>query len=135
MHENKLTLLIAQLENYVECWKQFYRFLNLARSKNFTAEDEAEFLEVKSVMTQELELILAAIQSGAPDKEEVHAVIASAPSLRYVSELGDGMLRGIENQWHRLFIAWQSILGQLKVRQRLLQSRSFWAKLFGRPPD
>lgn len=132
MQTKKLARLIAQLENYVECWKQFNYFVNLARSKKFTAEDEAQFLETKSVMTQELELILAAIESGAPAKEEVHALLTHAPSLRYVSELGDGTVRGVENQWHRLFIAWQSILGQLKVQQRQLESRSVWSKLAGR---
>ena len=132
MQKNKLAQLIAQLENYVECWKQFCRYLNLARTKKFTAEDDAQFLEIKSVMTQELELIMAAIESGAPAKEDIHGLISAAPSLRYVSEMSDGSWRGLENQWHRIFIAWQSILGQLKVRQRQMQSQSVWGKLTGR---
>lgn len=129
MQTKKLARLIAQLENYVECWKQFNYFVNLARSKNFAAEDEAQFLETKSVMTQELEMILADIESGAPAKDDVHELLTNAPSLRYVSELNDLTLRGIENQWHRLFITWQSILGQLKVRQRQLESRSLWQRI------
>ena len=47
MHNKKLDQLIVQLENYLECWKQFNYFVTLARSKKFTAEDENQFLEVK----------------------------------------------------------------------------------------
>ena len=132
MSNKKLDQLILQMENYLECWKQFNHYLNLARSKKFEAEDESQFLEVKSVITQELELILSAIEAGTPNKQDVHALIASAPSIRYVSEMNEGSLRGLENQWHKLYISWQSLLGQLKVQQRDLESKSMWGSLFGR---
>ncbi len=132
MSNKKLDQLILQMENYLECWKQFNHYLNLARSKKFEAEDESQFLEVKSVITQELELILSAIEAGTPNKQDVHALIASAPSIRYLSEMNEGSLRGLENQWHKLYISWQSLLGQLKVQQRELESKSIWGSLFGR---
>ncbi len=132
MDKKKLDQLILQLESYLECWKQFNHYVSLARSKKFEQEDENQFLEVKSVITQELEMILSSIESGAPSKEDVHALIGNAPSIRFVSELSDGSLRGLENQWHRVYIAWQSILGQLKVQQKVLQSKSGWSRLFGR---
>lgn len=132
MSNKKLDQLILQMENYLECWKQFNHYLNLARSKKFEAEDESQFLEVKSVITQELELILSAIEAGTPNKQDVHALIASAPSIRYMSEMNEGSLRGLENQWHKLYISWQSLLGQLKVQQRDLESKSIWGSLFGR---
>jgi len=28
------------MENYLECWKQFNRYTNLARGKKFSPEDE-----------------------------------------------------------------------------------------------
>lgn len=118
MANKKLDQLILQLENYIEVWKQFNSYIALARSKKFQQEDESQFLEVKSVIAQELEMILAIIESGTPTKEDVHSLIGSAPSIRYMSELPEGSLRAIENQWHKAFIAWQSILGQLKVQQR-----------------
>jgi hypothetical protein len=37
----------------------------------------------------------------------------------------------VENQWHRVYIAWQSLLGQLKVKQQQVESRPFWGALFG----
>ena len=63
------------------------------------------------MIVQELELILASIEVSSPTKEEVHALIGNAPSLRYLSEMNEGALRNIENQWHKIYIGWHSILG------------------------
>ena len=114
----KYDQLTAQMENYLECWKQFNRYTNLARSKKFSPEDEIQFLEVKSVLVQELEIILSSIEVNSPTKDEIHTLIGNAPSLRYLSEMNEGALRNVENQWHKIYIGWHSILGQLKVRQR-----------------
>ena len=118
MQNKKLDQLVDQMENYLECWKQFNGFVNLGRGKKFSLEDDTHFLEVKSVLVQELELILAAVEVASPTKEEIHALVSNAPSLRYLSEMSEGALRNLENQWHRIYIGWHAILGQLKVRQR-----------------
>jgi len=52
MSNTKVHPLIQQTENYLECWKQFNHFINLARSKKFGADDEIHFLEIKSVLVQ-----------------------------------------------------------------------------------
>ena len=117
MSNKKMDSLIQQMENYLECWKQFNYFVNLARTKKFGIEDENQFLEVKSVLIQELELIFAAVEVNSPSKEEVHTLIGNAPSLRFLSEMNEGALRNVENQWHKIYIGWHAILGQLKVRQ------------------
>jgi hypothetical protein len=128
----KLEQLVAQMENYLECWKQFNQFVNLARSKKFSADDENQFLETKSVLVQELEIILASVEVSSPNREEVHTLIGNAPSLRYLSEMNDGALRNVENQWHKIYIGWHSILGQLKVRQREEDSKGAFASLLGK---
>ena len=132
MRNKKVDALIHQMENYSECWKQFSRYLNAARSKHFDQNDETQFLELKSLITQELELILAAVECSSPKKVEVHSLLGSAPSIRYLSELSEGALRGLENQWHKIYIAWQCNLGQLKVQQRQLQSQSILSLLLFR---
>ncbi len=132
MSDKRIEKLILQMENYIECWKQFNHYLNLARTKQFTQEDENQFLEIKSVIAQELEMLLAEFETGSPSKEDIHLLLSSAPSIRFVSELNDNSLRGLENQWHKLFISWQSILGQLKVQQRQAHSRSLWGRISGR---
>ena len=126
----KLENLIAQMENYLECWKQFNQFVNLSRSKKFGADDEDQFLEIKSVLVQELEVILASVEVSSPTKEEVHTLIGNAPSLRYLGEMNEGALRNVENQWHKIYIGWHSILGQLKVRQQEEDTKSPLASLF-----
>jgi len=132
MDRKRLDELIIQIENYLECWKQFNHYLALARTKKFSQEDENQFLEIKSVLAQELEIILSAVECTSPNKEEVHALVGGAPSLRYLSELNDGSLRNLENQWHKIYIGWQSILGQLKVQHRQVESKSVWSNLFGK---
>lgn len=132
MTKPNIDQLILRLESYLECWKQFNAFMGMARAKRFTPEDEAQFLEIKSVITQELELILSSIDCGPISREDVHTLMASAPSLRFLSEVGEGPLRNVENQWHKLFIGLQSILGQLKVKQSQLESKSIMKAWFGR---
>src|SRR5215471_13746454 len=130
MRNNKMDNLIGQMENYLECMKQFNHSVNLARAKKFSPEDDSHFLEIKSIIVQELELILSAVEVASPTKDEIHALVGNAPSLRYLSEMSEGALRNLENQWHKIYIGWHAILGQLKVRQRTEQTRSTLASLF-----
>ena len=130
MQQKQMHQLLQQLENYTECWKQFNHFINLARAHKFDAEEEVQFMEVKTVIVQQLELILASIAEGTPSKEEVLTLISGAPSLRYLSELNDAALRGVESQWHKIYIGWHSVVGQLKVAQRAGESRSMLGSLF-----
>ncbi|HVM51081.1 MAG TPA: hypothetical protein VMU04_23835 [Candidatus Acidoferrum sp.] len=132
MAARQLDQLVDQVENYVECWKQFNQFITLARGKKFGPEDENQFLETKSVLIQQLELILAAVELTSPTRDEIHAVVGEAPSLRYLSELNEGALRNIETQWHKIYISWHSILGQLKVRQHDENARSGLGSMFGK---
>ncbi len=132
MRDKKLDQLVDQMENYLECWKQFNQCLALARAKKFSPEEDNQFLEIKSVLVQELELILATIEVSSPTKEEIHSLVGSAPSLRYLSELSEGALRNLENQWHKIYIGWYAILGQLKVRQRAEESKGGLAAMFGK---
>ena len=130
MTAKELSQLVAQIETHIECWKQFNLFVNTARTKKYGLPDENHFLELKSVIVQELEMIYAAIEITSPSKEEIHALIGNAPSLRYLSEMSEGSLRGIESQWHKIYIGWHSILGQLKVKQRTEEAKAFflWKK-------
>jgi len=128
MSKPNIEQLILRMESYLECWKQFNSFMNLARTKKFTQEDENQFLEIKSVITQELELILSTMDCGPISREDVHSLISAGPSLRFLSEMNDNSLRNVENQWHKLFIGWQSILGQLKVKQGQMESKGWFGR-------
>jgi hypothetical protein len=126
MTAKELNQLVAHIETHIECWKQFNSFIDLARAKKFSAPDENHFLEIKSIIVQELETIFAGVEIVSPSREEIHALIGNAPSLRHLSELNEGAVRGLESQWHKIYIAWHSIVGQLKVTQRTEEGKNFW---------
>ena len=126
MSKSNVEQLILRMESYLECWKQFNTFMTMARSKKFGQEDENQFLEIKNVITQELELILSSIDCGPITREDVHSLISSGPSIRFLSEMNENALRAVETHWHKLFIGLQSILGQLKVKQQQSQSKSWF---------
>jgi len=126
MTPKDINQLVTQIETHIECWKQFNHFISLARAKKFGPADDNHFLEIKSIIVQELELIFASIEVQSPTREEIHGLITNAPSLRYLSEMGEGALRGLETQWHKIYIGWHAILGQLKVKQRAGENKTFW---------
>jgi hypothetical protein len=126
MTPKEINQLVTQIETHIECWKQFNHFINLARTKKFGPTDENHFLEMKSIIVQEIELIFAAIEVAVPSREEIHSLIGNAPSLRLLSDLSEGALRSLETQWHKIYIGWHAILGQLKVKQHGEEAKSFW---------
>ncbi len=69
---------------------------------------------------------------GPISRDEVHNLMATGASVRFLSEMGEGALRNVENQWHKIFIGLQSILGQLKVKQGQIESKSLMQSWFGR---
>lgn len=132
MSAKRMQDIITRMENYLECWKQFNHYLSLARFKKFTLDDENQFMEIKSVITQELELILTVTDGAQVSRDDVHTLMAAVPSMRFLSESNEAALRSIENQWHKLFISWQSILGQMKVQQKKTENKGFLAALAGK---
>jgi len=128
----KVEQLVAQMESHLECWKQFNQFVSLARGKKFSQEDETQFLEIKSVLVQELEMILANLEIASPSRAEIHDLVGNAPSLRFLSETNEGVLRNLENQWHKIYIGWHAILGQLKARQRDDDAKSGFSSMFSK---
>ena len=126
MTPKEINQLVTQIETHIECWKQFNHFITIARAKKFGAADENHFLEIKSIIVQELELIFASVEVASPTREEIHALVGNAPSLRYLAEMSEGALRGLESQWHKIYISWHAILGQLKVKQRSEERKTFW---------
>src|SRR5690349_9536646 len=125
MTSKDINQLVTQIETHIECWKQFNQFITQAKSKKYGPADDNHFLEIKSIIVQELELIYAAVEVQNPTREEIHNLISNAPSLRYLSEMSEGALRGLETQWHKIYIGWHAILGQLKVKQRTFDQKAF----------
>lgn len=132
MSATQVQEIIVRMENYLECWRQFNHYLGLARFKKFTLDDENQFMEVKSVITQELELILAAVEGVSVSRDDVHNLMTAVPSMRFLSDSNESLIRNIENDWHKLYINWQSVLGQMKVKARQAEGKGFFASLVGK---
>ena len=120
----KLEQIIKMLENYLGCWRQFSQFINLGRTKKFRAEEEQQFLDIKSLIVQQTEAVFATMEIHAPTKDEIHTLLTTTPSLRQIGDMNEGMIRNIESQWHKIYIGWHAVLGQLKVQtQRQPESK------------
>jgi len=131
MHYKSIEDYILSLENYIECWKQFNHYVNLARDRKFNRDDENQFLDVKSIIAQGLEAILAGTdQKTGPSKNDVNQLFANAPSLRFLSEMPDAV-GTVEAQWHKVYLGLQGLLGQLKVQQSKSDKGAGWS-LFGK---
>ena len=116
--------IVVWVENHLESWRQIPHYIDVARGKTFDTADEDQFLELKGVIVQELEMILASGECAWPSKDDVHEMINNIPSLRYVSQLNEGALSNVEHQWHLIYIRWHATLGQLKVKYKELEPRS-----------
>ena len=44
--------------------------------------------------------------------------------------MNDSGLRNVESQWHKLYIGWHSVLGQIKVQQRQQETKSMISQMF-----
>ena len=116
--------IVVWVENHLESWRQIPHYITLARGNSFDSADEDQFLELKGVIVQELEMILASGECNCPTKDEVHEMMNNIPSLRYISQLNDGALGNVEHQWHLIYIRWHATLGQLKVKYKELEARN-----------
>jgi len=110
--------IVVWIENHLESWRQIPHYIGVARGKTFDAADEDQFLELKGVIVQELEMVLASGECNWPTKDDVHEMMNNIPSLRYISQLNEGALGNVEHQWHLIYIRWHATLGQLKVKCR-----------------
>ena len=59
--------------------------------------DESKATAGHRLCVQELELLLASVEVISPSRQEVHDLVGNAPSLRYLSEMNEGVLRNLEN--------------------------------------
>ena len=58
--------IVLWVENHLESWRQLMHFIGVARGQKFDGTDEDQFLELKGVIVQELEMILASAECNSP---------------------------------------------------------------------
>lgn len=137
MRDRQLEKNIARLEALIEQWKALSQYLDRGFQQNFTAEDESAFLELKSGIAREYELMMTMLAHLADREDRAVRLMNSVTSLAAFKEFPEGTDRRIATEWHNAYIGWQALLGRLRGRQaQLAATSSFGAafrRVFGHP--
>ena len=137
MRDRNLEKNIKRVEAFVERWKQLSQFLDRGfQGQSFSPEEEGAFLELKSVIAQEHELLMTTLASGERDDRALK-LLNTVPSLHSFQELPEGMAKKVATDWHNAYISLQALLGRLRGRQtQLAQISSLsigFKRVFGNP--
>jgi hypothetical protein len=138
MRDRNLEKNIDRVEAFVERWKQLSVYLDRGfRGENFGDEEEAAFLELKSRIVQEYELLMTTLAGETDRDERPLRLLSAVPSLQSFRELPEGMARKLATDWHSTFLGLQALLGRLRGRQAQLAGistlRVGLKRVFGNP--
>jgi hypothetical protein len=118
MRDRNLEKNIERVEAFVERWKQLSQFLDRGfKGENFTGDEEAAFLELKSRIAQEHELLATTLNAEGLREDKALRLLNTVPSMQGFKELPEGMAKKVANEWHGEFISLQGLLGRLKGRK------------------
>ncbi|HUJ72548.1 MAG TPA: hypothetical protein VLZ30_09905 [Verrucomicrobiae bacterium] len=125
MRDRNLEKNIRRVEAFVDSWKQLSQFLDRGfKGDPFAAEEEAAFLELKSRIAQDYELLMVTLASEADRDDRALRMLNSVPSLSAFKGLPEGMSKKLATEWHSTYLGLQALLGRLRGRQAQLQSVS-----------
>jgi len=125
MRDRNLEKNIQRVETFVESWKRLSQFLDRGfKGDPFTGEEEAAFLELKSRIAQEHELLVVTLATEADRDDRALRLLNSVPSLASFKELPEGMAKSLANEWHSTYMTLQALLGRLRGRQAQLRGVS-----------
>ena len=121
MRDRNLEKNIQRVEAFVESWRQLSQFLDRGfKGEPFAGEEEVAFLELKSHIVQEHELLIVTLATEVERDDRALRLLNSVPSLSAFKELPEGMAKKIATEWHSTYLALQAVLGRLRGRQAQL---------------
>jgi hypothetical protein len=137
MRDRNLERNIKRVEAFVERWKQLSQFLDRGfQGQNFASEEESAFLDLKSNIAQEHELLMTTLASSERDDKALK-LLNTVTSLQSFKELNEGMSKKVAADWHNTYISLQALLGRLRGRQVQLSQVSSvsmgFKRVFGNP--
>ena len=125
MRDRNLEKNIQRIEAFVERWKELSQFLDRGfKGDQFAGEEEGAFLDLKSRIAQEHELLMVTLGSEAERDDRALRLLHSVSSLSSFKDLPEGMSKKIANEWHNAYLARQALLGRLRGRQVQLRGIS-----------
>ncbi len=121
MRDRNLERNIQRAEAFVERWKELSQFLDRGfKGGEFKNEEEAAFLQLKSRIAQEHELLTITLGPEAERDDRGLRLLNSVPSLSAFKDLADGMSKKLATEWHTTYMGLQALLGRLRGRQAQL---------------
>jgi hypothetical protein len=139
MRDRNLDKNILRVEAFLERWKELSKFLEHGLgNQELTAEEEGAFLQLKSLIAQEHQVLMTTLGSAAGDRDDKPLRLLNiAPSLQALRDLPEGMPKKITTDWHNIYLSLQALLGRLRGRQTQLASVSSFRiglrKVFSNP--
>jgi len=125
MRDRNLEHNIRRLEAFLDRWKQLSQYLDRGfRNENFTPEEESAFLELKSTIAQEHQVLATTLANEASLDERALRLLNNVPSLQACRDLADSAANRTATEWHNTFMALQALLGRLSGRKAHLASVS-----------
>jgi hypothetical protein len=125
MRDRNLEKNIVRVEAFIESWRELSQFLDRGfTGAPFAGEEEIAFLELKSRIAQEHELLAVTLATESERDDRVLRLLNSVPSLSAFKELPEGMAKKVATEWHSTYLALQALLGRLRGRQTQLRNVS-----------
>jgi hypothetical protein len=125
MRDRRLEKNIIRVEAFVEKWKQLSQFLDRGfQGDSFTAEEEAAFLDLKSIIAQEHELLMTTLGTEADRSDKGLRLLNNIQSLQALRELPEGTDKRLTAEWHNFYLWLQALLGRLRGQQAQLATIS-----------
>jgi hypothetical protein len=138
MRDRKLERNIVRVEAFIERWRDLGAYLDTGfRGEQLAEDQEAAFLELKSTIAQEHELMMTTLGSDGERTDKVLRLLSGMPSLGGLHTFEEVQQRKISSDWHALYLSWQALLGRLRGRQAQLAGVSTFRvgikRVFGHP--
>ncbi|NQU10028.1 hypothetical protein HQ590_04510 [bacterium] len=123
MRDRKLERNIARVGAFIESWRELGAYLDTGfRGEQMGDESETGFLELKSSIAREHELIMTTLGSDGERSDRVLRLLSGMPGLGSLQAFEDPQQKRISSEWHALYLSWQALLGRLNGRQIQLAS-------------
>ena len=140
MRDRDIEEKIARLQELIGMWNRFHDITGaVLKGADFGDELDQEFLEIKSSIARKFQSLADRFPKRTFPDEEVNAVLSQVVSLSQLKELSSFAGGEFLNQWHKVYISFNRILGHLESERDQLArvssmgmfiKRIFRSKLF-----
>ncbi len=133
MRNRDLEENIARLQEIVSLWNRFYEITGAVLKGGEAPEElEREFLELKSSIARKYQSLADKFPRRTFPDEEVNGVLSQVVSLSHLKEMTSFAGSELQNQWHKVYIAFNRMLGHLESEKDEIAKVSSVGVLIGK---